>query len=193
MKVRNCSLSNALLKELSDEELVELARTENGNEPVTELMKRLSGFIDYKAMQFSNHYSYDRQDLHQQGLTAIVYAIRRFDAEKGVKFSTYAFRCAINAMCTLCGKANKKGVPTVTLESLYSAKDAADPNNELNAYEAVEEMAEKIRNRLSEFEKTVLALYLRGLSYAEIAAKTGKTVKSVDNAMQRIRRKLKED
>ena len=186
-------MSNALLKELSDEELVELARTENGNEPVTELMKRLSGFIDYKAMQFSNHYSYDRQDLHQQGLTAIVYAIRRFDAEKGVKFSTYAFRCAINAMCTLCGKANKKGVPTVTLESLYSAKDAADPNNELNAYEAVEEMAEKIRNRLSEFEKTVLALYLRGLSYAEIAAKTGKTVKSVDNAMQRIRRKLKED
>ncbi len=186
-------MSNALLKELSDEELVELARTQNSEGAVTELMKRLSGFIDFKAMQFSSHYSYDKQDLYQQGLTAIVYAIHCFDAAKGVKFSTYAFRCAINAMSTLCGKAKEKGIPTVTLESLYSAKNAADPDNELHAYESVEEMAEKIKNRLSEFEKTVLAYYLRGLSYAEIAAKTGKTVKSVDNAMQRIRRKLKED
>ena len=185
-------MSNALLKELSDEELVELARTQDGEGAVTELMKRLSGFIDYKAMQFSNLYRYDKQDLYQQGLTATVYAIRHYDAAKGVKFSTYAFRCAINAMITLCGKAKEEGVPTVTLESLYSAKDAA-ANDELQAYESVEEMAEKIKNRLSDFEKTVLANYLQGLTYAEIAAKTGKTVKSVDNAVQRIRRKLKED
>ncbi len=186
-------MSNALLKELSDEELVELARTQDGEGAVTELMKRLSGFIDYKAMQFSNLYHYDKQDLYQQGLTATVYAIRRYDAAKGVKFSTYAFRCAINAMSALCGKAKEEGVPTVTLESLYSAKDAAATNDELQAYESVEEMAEKIKSRLSDFEKTVLANYLQGLTYAEIAAKTGKTVKSVDNAVQRIRRKLKED
>ena len=186
-------MSNALLKELSDEELVELARSHNSEDAVTELTKRFSGFVDYKAMQFSNLYRYDRQDLYQQGLTAIVYAIRRYDNDKGVKFSTYAFRCAINAMCAICGKKKKKGVPTVTLESLYSATGTASVTDELQAYELVEEMAEKIKKRLSEFEKTVLAYYLRGITYAEIAAKTGKTVKSVDNAMQRIRRKLKED
>lgn len=186
-------MSNALFTELSDEEVVSLAKSDDGELAVTELMNRFSGFISFKAHQFAKQYCYDRQDLSQQGLMAILYAIRSYDAEKGVRFSTYAFRCAINEMYSLCGKPKKKGVPTVTLESLYSAEGYTSDSDDLQSYEFVEEMAEKIRTRLSNFERTVLALYLRGMTYADIAAKTGKTVKSVDNAMQRIRRKLKAD
>ncbi|MBQ3499643.1 MAG: sigma-70 family RNA polymerase sigma factor [Clostridia bacterium] len=183
----------ALLKELSDEELVALAREESSGVAVIELMNRVSGFIGYKAAQFAGFDSQDKQDFQQQGLIGVLNAIRTYDAGKGAKFSTYACRSAINSMISLYEQQNKKSVPTVALESLYSAEGMTDTYDELSSYEAVEEIAEKIKTRLSDFERAVLAIYLRGGSYSQIAAQTGKSVKSIDNAVQRIRRKLKAD
>ena len=94
-------------------------------------------------------------------------------------------------MIALYEQQNKRSVPTVTLETLYSTESGT--YDEFSSYEAVEEIADKIKTRLSDFERTVLAIYLRGGSYAQIAAQTGKSVKSIDNAVQRIRRKLKAD
>ena len=186
-------MNAALLKELSDEELVIRARAENGGDAVVELMNRVSGFIGYKATQFANSDSHDRQDFYQQGLMGVIHAIRSYNSDKGAKFSTYACRCAINSMISLYEQQNKKAVSTVALEDLYSSESSADTYDDLQSYELVEEVAEKIKTRLSDFEKTVLSIYLRGGSYAQIAAQTGKTVKSIDNAVQRIRRKLKSD
>ena len=186
-------MNTALLKELSDEELVVLARENNGSDAVVELMNRVSGFIGYKAAQFANSDTHDKQDFYQQGLIGVIQAVRSYDAGKGVKFSTYACRCAINSMISLYEQQNKKSVPTVALEDLYSAETSADTYDDLQSYEFVEEMASKIKSRLSDFERTVLASYLRGESYAAIATQTSKPVKSIDNAVQRIRRKLKAD
>ena len=191
MKVRHCSLNEALLKELSDEELVVMARADSSSGAVIELMSRISGFVSYKAAQFAGFDSQDKQDFQQQGLIGVLYAIRSYDADNGAKFSTYACRSAINSMIALYKQQNKRSVPTVTLESLYSTEYGT--YDELSSYEAVEEISEKIRIRLSDFERTVLAMYLRGGSYAQIATQTGKSVKSIDNAVQRIRRKLKAD
>ncbi len=191
MKVRHRSLNVALLKELSDEELVALAREESSGVAVIELMNRVSGFIGYKAAQFAGSDLQDKQDFQQQGLIGVLHAIRSYDANNGAKFSTYACRSAINSMIALYKQQNKHSVPTVALESLYSTEYGT--YDELSSYEAVEEIAEKIKTRLSDFERAVLAIYLRGGSYAQIAAQTGKSVKSIDNAVQRIRRKLKAD
>ena len=186
-------MNDALLKELSDEELVALAREDSSSVAVVELMSRVSGFVGYKAAQFAGSDAQDKQDFQQQGLIGVLNAIRTYDAAKGAKFSTYACRSAINSMIALYEQQNRKSVPTVTLESFYSADGMTDTYDELSSYEAVEEIAEKIRTRLSDFERTVLAMYLRGGSYANIAEQTGKSVKSIDNAVQRIRRKLKAD
>lgn len=193
MKVRHCSLNEALLKELSDEELVAMARADGSSGAVVELMSRVLGFVGYKAAQFAGADSQDKQDFQQQGLIGVLNAIRTYNADKGAKFSTYACRSAINSMISLYEQQNKKSVPTVALESFNSAEGMTDTYDELSSYEAVEEIAEKIRTRLSDFERAVLAMYLRGGSYAQIAAQTGKSVKSIDNAVQRIRRKLKAD
>jgi len=184
-------LNEALLKELSDEELVVMARADSSSGAVAELLSRVSGFVSYKASQFAWSGSQDKQDFQQQGLIGVLLAIRSYDAGKGAKFSTYACRSAINSMIALYEQQNKRSVPTVTLESLYSTDFGT--YDEFSSYEAVEEIAEKIKTRLSDFERTVLAIYLRGGSYAQIAAQTGKSVKSIDNAVQRIRRKLKAD
>ena len=186
-------MDSALLKELSDEELVLIARKHNDNDAVVELMNRVSGFISYKANSFANSDSLDMQDFYQQGLIGVIHAIRSYDAGKGAKFSTFACRCAINSMISLYTQQTKKSVPTVALDNVDSSDYSDGTYDELRSYELVEEVAEKIRTRLSEYERTVLAMYMCGVSYADIAAKTGKCVKSVDNAVQRIRRKLKAD
>ena len=83
-------LNAALLKELSDEELILLARAESDGAAVVELMNRVSGFIGYKSAQFAKSGCHDRQDFYQQGLMGVIHAIRSYDADKGAKFSTYA-------------------------------------------------------------------------------------------------------
>ncbi len=186
-------LNSALLKELSDEELVLIAKEQNDSEAVVELMNRVSGFVGYKADQFANSCSLDKQDFYQQGLMGVIHAIRSYDADKGAKFSTFACRCAINSMISLYTQQNKKSVSTVALDDVDSSIYSDVTYNELQSYELAEEVAEKIRTRLSEYERKVLAMYVCGVSYADIAQKTGKSVKSVDNAVQRIRRKLKAD
>ncbi len=184
-------LNSALLKELSDEELVLIAKKQNDNDAVVELINRVSGFISCKANQFANSASLDKQDFYQQGLIGVISAIRSYDVDKGAKFSTFACHCAINSMISLYSQHTKKSVPTVALDKIGVSDCPDGTYNEIESYELLEEVSEKIKTRLSEYERKVLAMYVCGVSYAEIAAGTGKSVKSVDNAVQRIRRKLK--
>ncbi len=186
-------LRSALLKELSDEELVLIAKKQNDNEAVVELINRVSGFISCKANQFASSSDLDKQDFYQQGLMGVISAIRSYDAGKGAKFSTFACHCAINSMISLYSQQTKKSVPTVALDNVGASDYSDGTYDRIESYELLEEVAEKIKTRLSEYERKVLAMYVCGVSYADIATQTGKPVKSVDNAVQRIRRKLKAD
>ena len=96
-------------------------------------------------------------------------------------------------MNKLCDQQKNENVPTFSLTDIFEKDFPEDTYDDIRSYELIADLTEKIKTRLSDFEKKVLAMYVRGESYASIAKKTGKSVKSIDNAIQRIRRKLKAD
>lgn len=187
-------MDSALLKDLSDKELFLLAKEQNNDGAFVELINRVYGFVNYKAAQFAKLCDdIERQDFCQQGLMAVVHAMRTYDPERDAKFSTYAGTAAVHSMSKLYNKQKDNSVPTVSLSDLIAKDFPEDTYDDISSYETIDDLTQKIRTRLSKFEKLVLAMYVRGESYASIAEKTGKPVKSIDNAMQRIRRKLKSD
>ena len=135
-------------------------------------------------------------------------AIRDFESDKGAAFSTFATLCVRRQIKTAINNSNrKKHIPLNTYISIYAENDEYGYELEDNleserensnqekmilAKEQSRALNELIENRLSSFEKKVLKHYLEGLSYQEIAQRLDKTEKSVDNALQRIRRKLNE-
>ena len=133
-------------------------------------------------------------------MLGLLSAIREYDPGKSAAFRTYAEICIRNRLFSAVkAAARNKHTPlnqSVSIESpLYggagqSGSQAKDPEEILLDRESLRERMEALMGRLSRFEAGVLRLYLSGLSYSEIAAQVGKSPKSVDNAVQRIRRKL---
>lgn len=145
----------------------------------------------------------DSEDLLQEGMIGLLSAIRSYAPEREVGFQTYAEVCIRNRLRSAVRTAEREKYEplnsSVSLEApLYDEIRRSHPDRHPLA-ESPEEMLigrEEWKGRLvtlkaslSGFERTVLEWYLDGLSYAEIAARTGKPLKSVDNAVQRIRRK----
>ena len=143
----------------------------------------------------------DREDLIQEGMLGLLSAIRRFDPDKSVKFNTFAEYCIRRRIFdAIKASTRDKSIPLntyVSLESprfdeIYSpaASNLRDPEELIIANERAEELKSFLKDSLSSFEKTILDLYLDGMSYAEMAQHVGKTTKSIDNAVQRIKKKL---
>lgn len=139
----------------------------------------------------------DSEDLIQEGFLGLLDAIREFKGDKDASFATFARVCIRNRLRSAVRTANRdKHVPlnsSVAWEGdEVAAELAAPPSPEemLIAREEHNEGLERIRQSLSPLERKILDRYLDGLSYEEIAQATGRDVKSVDNAVQRIRRKL---
>ncbi len=139
----------------------------------------------------------DSEDLIQEGMIGLLSAIRGYDPDREAVFHTYAETCIRNRLrSAVRAAARDKHSPlnhSVSLgDSLFDEAPVAapqDPEDLLIGREEREGRMAALLSRLSGFEKTVLALYLEGLSYGEIAQRAGKPLKSVDNAVQRIRRK----
>ncbi len=143
----------------------------------------------------------DSEDLIQEGLLGLLSAIRNFDPSKEVKFTTYAELCIrrrlYSAIKTASGNKHTPLNDYVSLESQDLDENSAqgkvflrDPEEFVIARERVDEIADCLKGSLSRFESKVLGMYLEGLSYRELARAVHKTPKSVDNAVQRIRKKL---
>lgn len=144
----------------------------------------------------------DGEDLIQEGMLGFLSAIRQFDLERGVPFKTFAERCIRNRILTAIKSAARfKHSPLnhyVSFESpqfdlrqtVRSTEYLCDPEELLLTKERVDEIMHSMRVNLSGFESKVLALFLDGLSYSEISEQLQKPTKSVDNAVQRIRKKL---
>ena len=140
----------------------------------------------------------DHEDLVQEGMIGLLYAIRSFDSASATPFRAYALVCVRHKLYSAVrAAAAYKHAPLNDSVSFHLfSSDAsvpermrADPEAEFLGREGANEFLNALRQALTAAEKTVFSLYLQGLSYAEIAASCGKTVKSVDNAVQRIRRK----
>ena len=143
----------------------------------------------------------DSEDLLQEGMFGLLYAIREYDPEKGTSFRTYAEICIRSRILSAVRNAGrKKHAPLnngISLEELSDDSSSLGtpltlpgPEEQVLAREAVSELLSASSRYLSRLESRILTLYLEGLSYQEIAEETGRDGKSVDNAVQRIRRKL---
>jgi len=144
----------------------------------------------------------DSEDLIQEGMLGLLSAIREYDPEKGASFKTYAEVCIHNRIQSAIRTAGRKkhaplndGIPLDDVLSDESKSQGAQyfqrsPEEQVLARETEKEFSSIYSRCLSRFEAGILDLYLDGLSYQEIAVSTGRNIKAVDNAIQRIRRKL---
>ncbi len=145
----------------------------------------------------------DSEDLLQEGMFGLIQAIREYDADKAASFHTYAEICIRNRLFSALRAASRgKHYPlneSISLDtpffdsSSYTAgtldPSHTDPELLIAERDHVESLLESTRKHLSEFEAKILGYYLEGLSCHEIAQAVGKSPKSVDNAVQRVRRK----
>jgi len=142
----------------------------------------------------------DSEDLIQEGMIGLLAAIRGFCPGRDAQFSTYAEVCIRNRIRSAVRSAVRdKHAPLNQAVSLFDPSldplghaylSPEDPEELLIDREEREDRMKALLGQLSRFEKTILDAYLDGLSYSEIARRVGKPLKSVDNAVQRIRRKV---
>ena len=199
----------SVYEDYSDEELIKLYK--KGNEIAIDfLFNKYKNLVRKKAKAMFI-VGGDNDDLIQEGMIGLYKAIRDYDESKEASFRTFASMCINRQMCTAVTTSNRmKHSPLngyISLDMPVTSEKEED-NTKLSdlLYSAVEQNPEKIfidrestdfieskiGNVLSSYEKQVLLLQMEGLDYIKIAAKIGKTPKSVDNALQRIRNKLSE-
>ena len=146
----------------------------------------------------------DNEDLIQEGMVGLLKAIRGYDASKDASFRTFAEICIRSRLYSVVRNQNlnKNAAHNhpVTVEAPFFDSNSytagsfdisqSNPEDLIILQESFNEMWKQVQNQLSEFEAKILGFYLDGLSYQEIAVKVCKSPKSVDNAVQRIRRKV---
>lgn len=135
----------------------------------------------------------DSEDLIQEAMFGLLKAIREFDPTRDVSFHTFAEVCIRNRIRSAVSAAGGgKHAPlnnSVPMEpSLLDV--SLGPEDSLILREEDDERLQQLNTRLSPLERQILELFLTGLSYREIGEKVGRSAKSVDNAVQRIRRKV---
>ena len=195
------------LRESTDEEIVELARA--GDEVALEhLLIRYKNFTRVKARSYFL-VGADKEDIVQEGMIGLYKAIRDFQAERQSSFRAFAELCITRQIITAIKSATRqKHIPLNSYVSLnrpvshedgdqdrvlvdvLSTHTSADPVELVISSEEVRSMQTSFSEILSDLEAHVLHLYLEGKSYQEIAAGLKRHVKSIDNALQRIKRKV---
>lgn len=183
---------------------VQLQRMAVTGQPDAEeaLLERYSRFVRICARPYVLAGG-DTEDLIQEGMMGLLSAIRSFDPHENVSFKSYAELCIHNRIRSAVKSASRRkhlplnsGVPLDDLlseESMpvaFLSFDRRITEEQVLDKENEQELQSAFAKHLSPLEQTVLSLYLNGLSYSEMAVQTGKSEKSIDNAVQRIRRKL---
>lgn len=192
----------------TDEELI--LRLRDGETTVTDfIMEKYKNLVRSKAKSMYI-LGADSEDLIQEGMIGLFKAIRDYDSGRDASFSTFADLCVSRQMYTAVQASRRqKHTPLNTYISLYSAGKERGENEEVELVnslvskvdinpedllidkENVENLAREIEKELSPFENQVLDLYLTGMSYSQIAKVLGKDEKSTDNALSRIKNKVK--
>lgn len=133
----------------------------------------------------------DREDFHQEALISFFRAMNHFDVtQDSVSFGAYAKRCIRNGLVSYLRTVRKYG-DVLPLEDDAAKEEVPDPGTGLVERERYRELCRQVSNTLSEYENRVWWLYLSGRTASEIATLFGKDERSVQNAVYRIRRKLR--
>lgn len=179
--------------QMSDNELVKSAK--NGNSFALQvLIERYSDKILQKAKSFKSLIGLENDDLHQEGMLGFVSAVYSFDDSYDVLFSTYASTVSTRRMLSAIRKSNSD-IPLSSYVSIDEEKDllsqTPSPEEAILFAEKISEINLFVAEKFSKTEKKVFKLSLLGLSYSEIAEIIDCSEKSVDNTIQRIRRKIR--
>ena len=201
-------MAHEALTESGDEELVDRAR-EGDDKAIETLLHRYRHYARAKARTYFLAGA-DREDIVQEGMIGLFKAIRDFQIEKNTAFRAFAELCITRQIITAIKTATRqKHIPLNSYVSLNKPaagaaegdedrplSDAlvgttmADPAELVISAEEIASIKQSVGRLLSGLETEVLQLYMDGKSYQEIADMLGRHVKSIDNALQRIKRKL---
>ncbi len=182
-------------KKLSDAELIRLYK--NGSQTAfQQLALRYIFIIRNKSSEFHNAFM-ENDDLLQEGLLGLHNAVCSFNENSNTSFRTYAGICIRNRLVSAVRAANaEKNKINNSVSSIDTVSDIpipsnCEPENVFIINEELTSLLNYIKNNLSSTELSVLSCYLDGMTYKQIAAKLNLTGKACDNAMQRVRKKLK--
>jgi RNA polymerase sporulation-specific sigma factor len=192
-------------QELEDEQIVELVH--NGDsEALDYLINKFKNFVRAKARSYFL-IGADKEDIVQEGMIGLYKAIRDFKEDKLSSFKAFAELCITRQIITAIKTATRqKHIPLNsyisldkpiydeesdrTLMDVISGAKVLDPEELFISQEEFDQIEVKMAELLSDLERKVLALYLDGQSYQEISEELNRHVKSIDNALQRVKRKL---
>lgn len=192
-------------KDKLDEEVVMEAKAGN-NKAQEYLISKYENFVKAKAKSYFL-IGADKEDIYQEGMIGLYKAIRDFNPEKSTSFKAFAEICVTRQIITAIKTATRqKHIPLNTYVSLnkpiyeeesertlldvLSGLKISDPEELMISKEQMHFIEEKISEVLSGLERKVLTSYLDGKSYQEIACDLERHSKSIDNALQRVKRKL---
>jgi len=197
-------LLNNQYQDMSDEKVIEVIQS-GDNMALNYMMNKYNDLVNMKASKFFMVGS-ERDDIVQEGMIGLYKATKSFNTQKQNSFKTFANLCIERQLITALKTSNRqKNIPLNSAFSLNQAayeenddmsvleildtKTAEDPLDTLTKKEYYNSIENQIDESLSDFEKQVLYYYKQGKSYASIAEKLNTKVKSVDTAIQRIRKK----
>ncbi len=199
-------LGTVAMVELNDDELV--ARFQEGdNDALDVLLQRYRRFTRAKARGYFL-IGADSDDIEQEGMIGLFKAVRDFRPDRQASFRAFAELCItrqiitaiktatrqkhqpLNSYLSLSGQRPGDEFGAGTVEEVLEAKGLIDPVEFIISMEDLRSMRRMMSEMLSKLEVEVLRLYVEGKSYQEIAGVLGRHVKSIDNALQRIKRKL---
>ncbi len=180
----------------SDDELALMAANDD-QEAFACLLGRYNTMIHAKAVAKSRLCGCDvTDDMSQEAAIGILKAVRSFDPSEGVSFRTYADRCVENILTSavksyFSGKNALFNAHSQLDESAVCARTDISAGSDPEGYVLSGESESEILSELSELERAVVEMRLRGMSYDETAKALGVSTKSVDNAIQRVRQKFR--
>jgi len=191
---------------VEDRYLIALAK-QGDPEAYDRIVRRYHGFVRLKASSYFLAGG-DSDDLIQEGLVGLYKAVRDYRTDRESSFRNFAELCITRQIITAVKTATRnKHVPLnqyvsfasspagavddePTLEEILPGASVHDPVNQVISSEELRSLVDCLSTALSELESRVLSLYLDGYAYVQVGSKLGCDAKTVDNALQRVKRKV---
>ena len=207
MQKENVFFSTDNYGKLTDEEII--SQIKQGDEQaLTYLLNKYKELVNMKVGKYFM-IGAEKEDIVQEGMIGLFKAIKTFNAEKQNAFKTFANMCIERQLITAIKTSNRQkhmplnsylslnisaydeeeGESDTSLMDIFDSELIEDPLDTITKKEYYHDLESTIDKTLSDFEKKVLNKYINGKSYVQIADELDTTVKSIDNAIQRIRKK----
>lgn len=190
-------------QDYNDFELLSLIQegNEEANNIILKKYEPLINSIASKMISYSNSTGLEKSDLIQEGLIGLNSAIERFNENKDVTFFTYAKTCVERRMISILVSANRKKHKilndsiSIDDDELFLDKflkdNSLNPEDKIINEEEIDKLITRIESKLTDFENQVFNLLISGFNYKEIAEILDRDNKSIDNAIQRLKSKVK--